>query len=358
MQLCPYNEQGQKMTIKSWKTTGNQSALLRPQPLLAFAAATSNANPTITVDSTKTDQTMDGFGFTLSSGTAQLINALDPEPRDKLLRELFSNDDDAIGISALRLSIGASDMGERSFSYDDMPAGQTDPTLAHFDIMAGDRDVIPVMQDILKINPDITIIAAPWSAPAWMKTNDSFISGELKKACYEPYARYLVKYVQEMEKHGIPIHSITPQNEPLNATNEPSMVMTEKAQADFIGNHLGQAFQDSGLNTEIFCWDHNCDVPDYPTAIFDDPKAGAFTAGVAWHLYFGSIDALSQVHTKHPNKKTYFTEQWTGIKGNFKNDLSWHAENVITGAASQQTDHGMDFGNRPAVRTAHPARST
>ena len=185
---------------------------------------------------------MDGFGFTLTGGSAYLLNRLPPVARDDLLKELFSTQGEALGISYLRLSIGASDLSAEPFSYDDMPVGQTDPELDYFNILAGDLEVIPILRQILAINPNIGIMGSPWSAPPWMKTNSGFVGGSLKNEYYGVYANYLVKYIQAMNEYGIHIHAITPQNEPLNHKNEPSMVMEAYEQADFITNHLVPRF--------------------------------------------------------------------------------------------------------------------
>ncbi len=319
------------MLLDIYTTTGDQSALLAHRKGTLSATFTANAYPTLHVDAAKTYQTMDGFGFSLTGGSAMLIAGLAPDARHKLLRALFSRDDNAIGTSYLRLTIGASDLSTHSYSYDEVPAGQTDFSLAHFDIMAGDQHVIPVLQEILAINPDIQIMGSPWSAPRWMKTNESFINGSLKPECFDVYARYFVRYIEEMKLHGIPVHTITLQNEPHNHKNDPSMLMTAAAQAEFIRDHIGPALQAAKLDTKIFCWDHNCDEPDYPIAVLSDPVARQYIEGAAFHLYGGTPDALSQVSALNPDKKLYLTEQWVGANSSFGGDLAWHARNVMIG---------------------------
>jgi glucosylceramidase len=135
-----------------------------------------------------------------------------------------------------------------------------------------------------------------------------------------------------MRAHRIQIRAVTVQNEPLNYKNEPSMLMDADEQAYFISRHLGPALQEAGLPTEIFCWDHNCDEPDYPLTVLADPGANQFTAGVAWHLYAGEIETLSRIHKAYPDKKMYFTEQWVGTDGQFAPDLKWHLRNVLIGS--------------------------
>ena len=165
-----------------------------------------------------------------------------------------------------------------------------------------------------------------------MKTNNGFVGGSLKNEYHGVYANYLIKYIQAMNEYGIHIHAITPQNEPLNHKNEPSMVMEAHEQADFITNHLGPALRKAGLGTKIFCWDHNCDRPDYPLTILEDGQAREFVTGSAWHLYGGDISALSLVHDAYPDRPIYFTEQWVGADGDFAGDLVWHARNVLIGS--------------------------
>jgi glucosylceramidase len=320
-------------SLAVWLTAADQSLLLQRQADDLRFSETSNDLPDLAVDETQVFQSMEGFGFALTGGSAQLLSGLPPAERGALLRELFLPEANGIGISFLRLSIGASDLSERCFSYDDPPTGEEDFGLAHFDIMAGDPEVIPMLREILAVNPALRIIATPWSAPPWMKTHGSFTGGSLRPECYGVYAAYLGRYLREMRDRGITIHALTPQNEPLNGKNDPSMVMPAAEQAEFIAGHLGPALREAGLvDVELFCWDHNCDRPDYPLAVFADPKARPYLAGSAWHLYDGDISALSEVHRAFPELKLYFTEQWVGSDGQFAGDLVWHVRNVLVGS--------------------------
>jgi glucosylceramidase len=320
-------------SVAAWLTSADQTCLLHRQTDNLRFADNTNDLPVIKVDAGQKYQVIEGFGFSLTGGSAMLISRLPDADRSALLRELFLPDGDGIGVSFLRLSIGASDLSERCFSYDDRPTGQSDFELAHFDIEAGDVEVIPLLREILVINPEIKIIATAWSAPTWMKTNQGLVGGKLRPDCYAVYAAYLVKYLQAMREKGIIIHSITPQNEPLNQKNEPSMIMEAGEQAEFIKNHLGPALWEAGLaDVELFCWDHNCDVKEYPLAVFADADARRYLSGSAWHLYGGDISALSEVHQLYPEMKLYFTEQWVGSDGQFGGDLMWHVKNVLIGS--------------------------
>ena len=321
--------------ISIWLTTADQSALLQPQTQSVWFSSQSSDLPTLVVDPDQSFQPVDGFGFSLTGGSAMLISRLPETERQMLLRELFLDDEHGVGVSFLRLSIGASDLSESCYSYDDRAEGEDDFELKYFDIAAGDREVIPVLQAILAINPAMKIIAAPWSAPAWMKTNRSAVGGKLRPECYAVYADYLVRYLLTMREKGIQIQALTPQNEPQNHKNEPSMVMEAHEQAEFIKHHLGPALHRAGLQAvEVFCWDHNCDAKDYPLAIFADDEAKRYLSGSAWHLYAGDISVLSDVHQAHPDMKLYFTEQWVGSDGEFGGDLLWHARHVLIGSLS------------------------
>jgi glucosylceramidase len=295
----------QTNNIAVWLTNKDRSALFQQQAPLSFNAA-STGNTTIIVDDSKHFQTMDGFGFALTGGSAQHIIKMSANARNKLLHQLFDTTGNNIGISYLRLSIGASDLNEKVFSYDDV-AGDT--ILSHFDLAADKTDVIPVLQEILKINPYIKIMGSPWSPPAWMKTNNDTRGGRLKPEYYPVYANYLVKYIEAMKQHGIVIDAITIQNEPLHPGNNPSLLMVAPDEADFIKYHLGPLFKAKNIKTKIIIYDHNADRPDYPVSILNDAAAAKYIDGSGFHLYNGTMDALTYVHDVHPDKNIYFTEQ-------------------------------------------------
>jgi glucosylceramidase len=254
-------------------------------------------------------QPIEGFGFAVTGGSAQLLMRMSQEKRTALLKQIFSPEGDGIGASYIRVSIGSSDMNDHVYSYDDMPAGQTDPELKNFSLAPGRAEVIPVLKEILAIDPKIRILGSPWSAPAWMKTNDDVRGGELKPEDYGAYAQYLVKYIEGMSAEGIPITAITVENEPLNPKNTPSMVVFASEEDAFVGKYLGPAFEAAGIKTEIQLYDHNPDVPSYPLSILADPVAGKYAIGTAFHLYGGDSSTLTDVHNQYPNKNLYLTEQ-------------------------------------------------
>ena len=330
--------------VDFYLTTGNQFALFQKQNFnLNFGTASSNSYPTITVDTTQTYQTIDGFGYTLTDGSASLISGLSSSMQKNLLQELFGTGDNSIGISYLRVSIGASDLSATVYSYDDVLSGQTDTALQNFNLRKDQSNVVPLLKQILDINPNIKIVGSPWSAPAWMKDNNSSSGGSLLPKYYAVYANYFVKYIQAMKAEGITVDAITPQNEPLNAANNPSMVMQATEEADFIKNNLGPAFKAAGITTKIISYDHNADRPDYPIAILNDAVARQYVDGSAFHLYAGDINALSTVHNAYPNKNVYFTEQYTASTGDFGGDLKWHLKNVIIGSMRNWSRNALEW---------------
>jgi glucosylceramidase len=329
----PRNEQeGVVSEVGMWVTTGDKTALLQPLPGRVKSIDGIGEADAIKIDTSKIYQQMDGFGFSLTGGSAWLLmEKLTPEKRKEVLRELFTTSGTNIGVSYLRISIGASDLDDHVFSYADYK-GSGKKDISGFTLAEDQKYLIPVLKEILALNPDIKIMGSPWSAPAWMKTNNHVKGGSLRKEYYSEYARYFVEYIKGMEKEGIAIDAITIQNEPENPKNTPSMVMTAEEQAEFVKLHLGPAFSQAGIRTKIVVFDHNCDHPEYPITILNDAEAKKFIDGSAFHLYLGEISALSKVRDAHPDKNIYFTEQWTSGEGKFDGDLLWHTKELIIGA--------------------------
>ncbi|SDT96083.1 glucosylceramidase [Polaribacter sp. Hel1_33_78] len=321
----------EQVSASFYLTTPDKLNLLTKQESNIFPIR-NNTDFTINVSENETYQSMDGFGFTLTGGSAMHINAMSSSAKNELLQELFSVEN-GIGVSYLRISIGASDLDSNVFSYNDLPPGQTDTNQTNFSISADNSNLIPVLKDIVAINPSIKILATPWSAPSWMKTNGSSIGGKLQNQYYTSYATYFVKYIEAMQNEGIAIEAITVQNEPENPYNNPSMLMEANEQKDFISNHLGPLFITEGITTKIILFDHNLDNPNYPISILNDNNIKQYVSGSAFHLYAGTIDNMSFVKNAHPDKDVYFTEQWVQAPGDFPADIRWHVRELIIGAS-------------------------
>lgn len=299
--------------VHLWLTSSDRTSLLAEQPEIAMTpVAPGQAEPQadrIVVDDTTRYQAIDGFGFAMTGGSAQLIHRMDSQSRHALLQKIFGQHPGEAAVSYLRVSIGSSDMNDHVFTYDDMPAGQTDPTLTHFTLAEDEKDLIPVLKEVLAISPHLQILASPWSAPSWMKTNELPKGGSLRPEFYPVYAQYLVHYLRQVRAAGVPITALTMQNEPLNPKNTPSMVMEASEEEAFLRDALGPALHKAGLATKVILFDHNCNHPDYPLTILNDAAARAFADGSGFHLYEGEISAMSEVHNAYPQKNLYFTEQ-------------------------------------------------
>lgn len=320
--------------VSVWETTADQSQLLAPQTGATFAPGSSSASQTITVDPSTTYQSMTGFGASLTDSSAWLID--NSPQRNTIMSKLF-DPNTGIGLDFLRQPIGASDFARSVYSYDDMPSGQSDPTLANFSIAHDDSYILPLLQQALQLNPATTVMATPWSAPGWMKSSGSMIGGSLNTADYQVYANYLVKFLQAYKAAGVPVALLSPQNEPeYSPSNYPGSTLSSSDETNLIADYLGPAIKAAGLNTGILAYDHNWDDTSYPSAILGDAAAAQYTAGVAWHCYAGDPSAQTTVHNAYPTKDTYFTEcsgsQSSDPANTFSDSLDWQAENLIIGA--------------------------
>src|SRR5437588_12262460 len=315
-----------------WLTTGSGAKLLSRESDVHFDSAPPPATLLrIVVDEGTTYQEIVGFGAAITDASAWLIqNRLAPPQRDALLQELFGRNP-GIGLSFTRLTMGASDFSLHQYSYDDMPAGQTDSSLAHFSIDSNRAYVLPVVQRALAINPQLKIMASPWSPPGWMKTTGSLIQGTLRPEAYAPFAEYFRRYIEAYRAERVPIYAITLQNEPhYEPADYPGMRLDPPARAQLIGQYLGPLFARSGIGTIILDWDHNWDEPQSPLQVLGDSAAARYTAGVAWHCYAGDVSAQTVVHDAHPDKDAYFTEcsggEWAP---NFADNLKWFVRTLI-----------------------------
>jgi glucosylceramidase len=300
----------QSVPVQVWLTTADQSKLLELQPELTFEQQPLESANIIHVNENSHYQQMDGFGASMTDSSAWLIyTQLSETQRANVMSALFSPNE-GIGVSVTRIPMGASDFVHGDpYTYNDMPAGQTDPHLAHFSIEHDRAYIIPALRDALKINPELKVMASPWSPPAWMKNSETLGHGKLLPEYYSVYADYFVRFIQDYQAENIPIYAITLQNEPYHEPySYPGMRMEPGEAAEFVKNHLGPAFEAAGLDTKIIIWDHNWDKPQYPITVLNDPQAKAYIAGSAFHCYDGTVIAQGLVHEAHPDRDIYFTE--------------------------------------------------
>ena len=310
-------------TVNVWLTTTNDSGGrtvtrgLQQQTPITFAAGTGTGSTTINVNENTTYQQFEGAGASFTDTAAWLMNssgALSQATRDATMQKLF-DPNAGIGLDFIRNPLGASDLARFSYTFDDVPAGQTDPTLARFSIAHDQADVLPLTKQARQINPAVKVMASPWSAPPWMKDNDSYLLGWVESQYYAAYAQYFVKYLQAYQAAGVPINYVSVQNEPTCCASYPSTNWNGSGLATFTKNNLLPALHSAGLSTKVLALDWNWDTYASfaaPTmddsAIRNDPNFG----GMAWHGYGGNIAQQTTTHNQYPNVNAYSTEHSGG----------------------------------------------
>jgi glucosylceramidase len=248
-------------------------------------------------------QSILGFGATLTDSSAWLIrDELAPSARNELMRRLFSSD--GLNLNYIRLPMGASDFTARGkpYSYDDMSPGRSDPGLRRFSVAHDVPYIIPTLRQALAIDPGTFIIANPWSAPGWMKTNqrsDNFGSaGTLLPADYGSLAAYFVRFLQAYRSHGVVVDAVTPQNEP-DVAADPGMELSEPEEATFITQYLRPSLAVARLNTQIYGLDMSWDMWAYADALAA-ASPGGYLNGISWHCYYGNPTVMTQLHALEP----------------------------------------------------------
>jgi glucosylceramidase len=305
-------------SVSVFQTTPDLKQALTPQPALSFAAGAAGGK-VLSVDDAQRFQTMDGFGAAMTDSSAWLLEEqLKPAQRDEVMHKLF-DPHAGIGISFIRVPLGASDLARNHYSYDEMPKGQRDPGLKHFSIDHDREYILPAMRQALALNPSISVMVTPWSPPGWMKTKDSMIGGQVLPDVGSDFAAYLTRSVVAYEKAGIPVKYLSLQNEPLYETKDyPGTLMLASQQKELIAKFVGPALKKASPKTSILAYDHNWDHPEYPEEVLADADAAQYVAGTAFHCYGGDASAQISVHDKFPNKGQWMTECSGGTwqKGN------------------------------------------
>lgn len=339
---------------QAWITTGDQARLLSPEPDLAIRSTPDNATAVIDVDENTTYQEMVGFGGAMTDASAYLLDNKLGAQRDAIMHELFGRNP-GLGLSFVRVPMGASDFSSTQYTYDDMPAGQTDSILANFSIAPDRTDKLPMLKLALSINPQLKLVASPWSPPGWMKTTGSLIKGTLLPQYYDSFANYFRKFIQSYQAEGVPIYAVTMQNEPAyEPPDYPGMRLDPAPRAEVIGKHVGPLFASSGVSALILDWDHNWDLPNQPLAVLADPAAQQYVNAVAWHCYAGDVSAQGTVHDQYPAKDTYFTECSGGAWApNFADNLKYWVGNLIIGS-TRNWAKGVAFWNLALDENAGP----
>lgn len=304
-------------SVEVYETTPDGKNLLAEQTPVTFNSGAGSGTFTIQVTPSTVFQQWDGVGAAMTDSAATVIAALPAAQQQTVMGELFSPSS-GIGLSMIRLVMGASDFSASGdYSYDDMPAGQTDPTLSHFSIAHDETAIIPLVQMAMTFNSNVKLIALPMSPPAWMKTNGSMngdssaptTTSQIITADFPYLANYFVKFIQAYQAQGLPIYAVSAQNEPLDSnTGSPSAILTESDEANFIANDLGPALTAANLSsTKIFGLEDNWADTTYADGLLQS-AAAPYLAGTSFHWYEGNVSSMSAVEAVDPSKSVWFTE--------------------------------------------------
>ena len=269
------------------------------------AAARGSAADEVVVDPSKRHQPILGFGAAFTDAACYTFTQLTPDVREKLFRELFDTSQMNLGVA--RICVGSSDYAVRAYSFDE---GDPDPDLKRFSIEHDHEYIIPVLRQARAVNPDLVLLASPWSPPSWMKDNGSMLGGTIRRRCLGSYAQYLVKFLSAYKQAGVSVNALTSQNE-VDTDQDgrmPACTWPQEAEVEFVSRHLGPALQGSGLDTKIWLIDHNYNLWGRAIAELDDEGARRYANAIAWHGYLGTPDLIERVHQAHPTAEMYWTE--------------------------------------------------
>ena len=353
------------MTVRAWITSGDQSRLLAPGPDAVFGALDleeapyagsrfgeasftpdPGGLPIIDIDPAQQFQSMLGFGVALSDSSAWLLmHKLSAEQRHGLLQELYGPRSD-LRLQLVRVSIGAAEFSREHYSLNDLPPGQSDIAVAAFSIERQRDALLPVLKAAQELAPQLRIFAAPWSAPAWMKSDGSLLQGTLRPEAYDAYARYLRRYLDVYRDEGLPVYALSVQNEPLRKQADyPAMPFEAAARVRFVGAHLGPLLTRSHPAVRILDGEQSWDATEPPQQVLADPAAAPYVRGLAWHCYGGQVEAQSAVHDSPPMRDVYLTEcsggQWAP---EWRDGLLHFSRTALIGA-TRNWARGVMLGN-------------
>jgi glucosylceramidase len=271
-------------------------------------------------------QTIVGFGGSFTESSAWLLNQLSKENRDLILKAYFGNE--GAKYSLTRTHINSCDFSLGNYSYAPV---EGDMALENFSIDEDRDDIIPMIKDAMAISEDgFKIISSPWTAPPWMKDNNSYVGGKLLPKYYDTWALFFSKYLEAYTNEGIDIWGITVENEPLgNGNNWESMHFTAEEMAEFTKNHLAPQLRDDEHSTKILAYDQNRDeLEEWADVIYGDPEYANVFDGFAIHWYASTFDwfpkALSYTHEMAPEKYMIQTEACVDAEVPHWQDDAWY----------------------------------
>ncbi|KPL60556.1 glycoside hydrolase family 30 protein [Rossellomorea vietnamensis] len=289
--------------ILTAKETGDRFSEKEPVSFSGRRASTH-----IQLDPEKKFQEMLGFGGAFTEAAAHSLSLISPEKREEIIHRYF-DPAEGIGYRFGRTHINSCDFSLGNYTY----VEDVDTSLKSFSIDREKKLVIPLIQEAMEVaGKELSILASPWSPPAWMKTNGEMNNGgKLLPEFQSVWADYYSKYIEAMEKEGIGIWGLTIQNEPEAKQVWDSCLYTGEEERDFIKNHLGPSLEKHGHgDVKVIIWDHNRDViHERAKAVLSDPEAAKYVWGTGVHWYVSEeFENLSKVHHDFPDKHLIFTE--------------------------------------------------
>lgn len=294
-----------KIEIYETSASGNKLQMITPSDTVNAEEILVTVLPTIRF------QQIEGIGGSFTEASASLLNRLSKANREKIIEAYFG--ESGAKYSLTRTHINSCDFSLSQYSYAQVPR---DKELKNFSIKEDKDDIIPMIKDALKVSKDgFKIISSPWTAPPWMKDNNSWVGGKLLPEYRDTWALYFSKYIAAYKTEGIDIWGITVENEPLgNNNNWESMHYTAEEMTDFVQQYLGPHLAADFPNVKILGYDQNRDeeLKKWVDVMFKDSLSSKYFDGTAVHWYASTYDwfpeALQYAHTKAPEKMIIQTE--------------------------------------------------
>lgn len=288
-------------------STSGADKRFAPQPQLEWKKSKGGvpAHDVVTIDPSRRYQSILGFGGAFTDAACFMFNQMPSAGRAKLFHQLFHSSE--LGLNVHRTCIGASDYATKLYSFDE---GEPDPELKRFSIEHDRQWNLPMMREALAVNPDSFLFSSAWSPPGWMKSNGSMLGGNMRRHWMPAYAQYMVRFVQEYAAEGVPVHAVTVNNE-VDTDQDgrmPACLWPQEYEVDFVRYHLGPAFEQAGLKTQIWMIDHNYNLWGRAIASFEEPDVLKYCKAVAWHGYVGPATNIGRVKEAFPQVDMYWTE--------------------------------------------------
>lgn len=308
---------------------------------LTPVAVLSSAKPGIRIvlHPEKQYQTITGFGGSFTESSANVLNRLSKENRNKILEAYFSKE--GANYSLCRTHMNSCDFSLGHYSYAPV---EDDLTLDHFSIDEDKDDLIPMIKDAMNISEDgFRIIASPWTAPPWMKDNHDWMGGRLLPGFYDTWAMFYSKYADAYNSEGITIWGFTVVNEPHgNGDNWESMLFTPEEMTAFVQHHLGPKLEADGKSDMVILgYDQNrAGLKEWVDVMYSDDASSKYYSGTAIHWYESTYEIFGQdlqyAHQKAPDKYLIQTEGCVDSEVPRWKDDSWYW-------SKEATDWGWDW---------------